>query len=187
MNILGRLALFFIVVPLLELVLLIKIGQLVGLWPTLALVVTTGVLGAALARAEGLRVLFQFQRELASGKLPGQALLDGICVLIGGAFLLTPGILTDLTGFSLLFPVTRRWIQKTVRRRLERGLEQGTIRVMTMGSGGFGGGFGFGAGTRGPGDAGPGATGSGEDGEGTRGRDTRLDPSKGIVVEPKDH
>lgn len=183
MNILGRLALFFIVVPLLELVLLIKIGQLVGLWPTLALVVTTGVVGAALARAEGLRVLFQFQRELASGKLPGQALLDGICVLIGGAFLLTPGILTDLTGFSLLFPVTRRWIQKTVRRRLERGLEQGTIRVVTMGSGGFGGGFGFGAG---PGARPRGADASGDGEESTGTGDTRLDPSKGIVVEPKD-
>ncbi|MGD8287342.1 MAG: membrane protein FxsA [Gemmatimonadota bacterium] len=181
MNILGRLALFFIVVPLLELVLLIRIGEWIGLWPTLGLVVTTGVLGAALARAEGLRVLYQFQRELASGKLPGQALLDGISVLIGGAFLLTPGILTDLTGFALLFPVTRRWIQKAARRRLEHGLEQGTIRVVTMGAGGLGGGgFGFGGGSA---PRGPGADrqhGVDEDGA----AEGRLDPSKGIVVEP---
>jgi UPF0716 protein FxsA len=62
---------------------------------------------------------------------------DGISVLIGGAFLLTPGILTDLTGFSLLFPPTRRWIQKRVRKRLERGIHDGTIRVVTTGAGGL--------------------------------------------------
>jgi UPF0716 protein FxsA len=90
MTVLGRLALFFVVVPVIELVLLIQLGQVVGLWPTLALVVFTGVTGAALARLEGLRVLFQFRSELASGKLPGQAILDGISVLVGGAFLLTP-------------------------------------------------------------------------------------------------
>ena len=178
MNILGRLALLFIVVPILELVLLIQLGQVVGLWPTLGLVVTTGLLGAALARAEGFRVFYQFQRELASGKLPGQALLDGICVLIGGAFLLTPGILTDFTGFALLFPLTRRWIQGILRRRLKSGLEQGTIRVMTMGPGGLGftGGF--------PG-GGPSAR-SGDPQPRSDGRGSSLDPSKGIVIEPKE-
>lgn len=146
MNILGRLALLFIVVPLLELVLLVKIGQVVGLFPTIALVIFTGVTGAWLARAEGLRVFFQFQKELASGKLPGQALLDGLSVLVGGAVLLTPGVLTDLFGFSLLFPPTRRWMQRRVRKRLERGITDGSIRVVSTGFAGFGGvgGFGFG-------------------------------------------
>lgn len=174
MNILGRLALLFVVVPLVELVLLIRIGQVVGLWPTLGLVVTTGFLGALLARAEGFRVLYRFRAALAAGKLPGQALLDGISVLIGGAFLLTPGILTDLTGFALLLPPSRRWLQKRVRRRLERGLKEGTIRVVQMRTGGFGGmewsdGAGFGS------DFGSGF-GDGEE-------EPRLDPSKGIVVE----
>lgn len=160
MNILGRLALLFVIVPIIELILLIEIGQLVGLLPTVALVVFTGVTGAWLARAEGLRVFFQFQRELASGKLPGQSMLDGISVLVGGAFLLTPGVLTDVVGFSLLLPFTRRWIQGRVRKRLERGIADGTIRVVTMGGG-----------------AGP----------GYGGRETGgLDPSKGIVVEPDD-
>jgi len=173
MSFLGRLALFFIVVPVLELFLLIRLGQVVGLWPTLGLVVGTGLLGAHMARAEGLRVLYRFQTELASGRLPGQALLDGIAVLIGGAFLLTPGILTDLTGFALLFPPTRHWIQRWARRRMERGLTDGTIRVGTMGPGGFmwsSGGFGgFDVSTRGSGDD-----------------ESSLDPSKGIVVEPKE-
>lgn len=158
MNILGRLALLFVVVPILELVLLIQVGQWMGLMPTIALVVFTGVTGAWLARAEGVRVFFQFQRELATGRLPGQAMLDGISVLIGGAFLLTPGILTDFAGFSLLFPPTRRWLQKRVQGRLQQQIKDGTVRVVTM--------HGFG---------GMGPTDSPHPGG--------MDPSKGIVVD----
>lgn len=172
MNVLGRLALLFVIVPIIELVLLIQLGQVVGLWPTLALVLLTGVTGAALARLEGMRVLFQFRRELASGRLPGQALLDGISVLVGGAFLLTPGILTDFAGFALLLPFSRRWIQRRVRKRLERGLAEGTIRVVTMGPGGFGR---WGAG-------GPPGGGQQQEEAAARG----LDPSKGIVIDPDD-
>lgn len=126
---LARLALLFIVIPLLELALLIQLGQWVGFWPTIALVVFTGFLGAAMARAEGLRTLVAFQRETAEGRLPGQAILDGLAVLVGGAFLLTPGLLTDIAGFSLLFPPTRRWLQGAARRWLRRGLESGQVRV----------------------------------------------------------
>jgi UPF0716 protein FxsA len=167
MSQLGRLALLFVTVPILELVLLIQLGRVVGLWPTLALVLLTGVTGAALARVEGMRVVFQFQRELASGRIPGQAMLDGVSVLIGGAFLLTPGILTDLAGFALLLPPTRRWIQRRVRRRLEKAVTAGTIQVVTMGPGGLGR-------WAGPG---PAAEGEGE---------PKLDPSKGITIEPDD-
>jgi UPF0716 protein FxsA len=173
MNVLGRLALLFVIVPIVELILLIQIGQVVGLLPTLLLVVTTGVGGAMLARAEGLRVLFQAQRELASGRLPGQALLDGISVLGGGAFLLTPGILTDVVGFSLLFPLSRRWIQRRVRASLERQIEAGTIPDVGMGRGPLRGFAGFGQ-AHGPG---PGPEGPDE---------ARLDPNKGIVVEPRE-
>lgn len=204
MNLLGRLALLFVVVPILELMLLIEMGQRVGIMPTLALVMFTGVTGAWLARAEGLRILLQFQRELASGKLPGQSLMDGISVLVGGAFLLTPGVLTDVAGFSLLLPPTRRWIQRRVQKRLERQIADGSVRVVSMGSFGVGG-FGFGA-------TGFGATGFGAGGFGgpaqtghaagdERGGDTievgrrpdasadlraaprGMDPSKQIVIE----
>lgn len=137
MNILGRLALLFVIVPVIELILLIQLGQVVGLGLTLALVVFTGVAGATLARAEGVRVFFRFQEEMASGRLPGQALLDGISVLIGGAFLLTPGVLTDVAGFSLILPPTRRWIQKRVRARLEKSIKEGTVNMVVMGPGGW--------------------------------------------------
>lgn len=176
MTLLGRLALLFVVVPILELILLIQIGQWVGLVPTLALVLLTGLGGAMLARAEGLRVFFQFQRELASGRLPGQSLLDGISVLIGGAFLLTPGVLTDAVGLSLLFPVTRRWIQRRVKARLERRIADGSIRVMVGGPAMMGGLWGFG---------GPGRSPVSEDDEQGPPAERPLDPRKGIVVEPK--
>lgn len=169
MNILGRLALLFVIVPIVELMLLIELGQFVGLLPTLALVMLTGISGAILARAEGFRVFLQFQKELAAGRLPGQAMLDGISVLIGAAFLLTPGVLTDFVGFSLLFPPSRRWIQKRLRARLERQIADGTIRVATMGPG-MTGGFGGFVRSR-PGDGDPAAG---------------LDPSKGIVIETEE-
>lgn len=133
MSILSRLALLFIGVPLLELVLLIQLGQLIGLWPTLGVVVLTGVIGAGLARAEGMRAFIAFQQELATGRLPGQAILDGLAILVGGAFLLTPGILTDLAGFSLLLPPTRRRIQAQIRKRLERRLKEGALSVTVIG------------------------------------------------------
>ncbi len=167
MRVIGGLALLFILVPILELVILIRLGQFVGLWPTVAIVLLTGAVGAALARLEGLRVLLQFQREVASGRLPGQAILDGISVMIGGVLLLTPGFLTDIAGLSLLFPPTRRWIQRFVRKRLEKGITDGSIHVVGMGVP-----PGFGTWGGGP-PHGPAAP-------------PGLDPSKGIVIEPEE-
>jgi UPF0716 protein FxsA len=126
---LARLALLFILVPIVELALLVRIGQWAGLWPTIGLVVTTGLVGAALARAEGLRTLVAFQAEVSQGRLPGQALLDGLAILVGGAFLLTPGLLTDVAGFLLLFPPSRRWLQRRVRARIEGAIREGRVRV----------------------------------------------------------
>ncbi len=133
---LSRLILIFVAVPLLELAILLQIGQWIGLFPTFALVVTTGVAGAALARQQGIRAFVAVQRELAAGRLPGRSLLDGLAILVGGAFLLTPGVLTDLVGFSLLFPASRRWLQRVVRRRLERRIRDGTVEFKVYGPGG---------------------------------------------------
>ena len=132
MSILGRLAVLFVIVPLLELALLIQIGQVVGFWPTIGLVVLTGVTGAWLARVEGLRTWWRLREDLARGRLPGQAIMDGVAILIGGAFLLTPGILTDLCGFALLLPPTRRALQKRVRRALEERIRDGTIQMTVL-------------------------------------------------------
>lgn len=133
---LGRLALLFVIVPLLELVLLIQLGRWVGLLPTLALVVGTGILGAALARAQGLRTLRAFQAELQGGSLPGQPLLDGLAILVGGAFLLTPGLLTDLAGFTLLLPPSRHWVQRRLRSWIEGRVDSGQIHFRVWSPGG---------------------------------------------------
>ncbi len=136
MSILAKLAFFFVIVPLVELALLIKVGEVVGFWPTMGLVVFTGAAGAWLARLEGLRTMFKLRDDLAHGRLPGQAIMDGMAVLLGGALLLTPGIVTDLVGFSLLLPRTRRGIQRWVRARLEQNIRDGSIRMTMMGGSG---------------------------------------------------
>jgi UPF0716 protein FxsA len=134
----ARLALLFVLVPLAELALLVRLGQFLGLWPTLGLVVATGFAGAALARAEGLRAVRRVQAELAEGRVPGTALLDGLGILVGGALLLTPGLLTDVAGFLLLLPPTRRWLRGRVQRALERRVESGDLRVFVLDpAGGF--------------------------------------------------
>ena len=129
MSILGRLAFLFVIVPLLELALLIQMGQWVGYWPTIGLVVFTGVSGAWLARMEGLRTMWRLRDDLAHGRVPGQAIMDGMAVLAGGALLLAPGILTDLLGFGLLLPGTRRVIQKRVMDRFERRIKEAALQV----------------------------------------------------------
>ena len=134
MSVLARLALLFVIVPLLELALLIQVGQVVGFLPTMALVVLTGVTGAWLARLEGLKTMWKLRDDLARGQLPGQAIMDGMSILVGGALLLTPGILTDLVGFSLLLPPTRHAIQRRVRERLEQGIQDGAIEMTVLGS-----------------------------------------------------
>ena len=119
-----RLLLLFTVVPLLELALLLAIGRYVGLVATVLLVFGTGVLGAWLARREGLRAFYRVREEMAAGRLPAEALLDGLLILVAGAVLLTPGLLTDLAGFALLTPFVRAAVGRAVADRLRRGLEQ---------------------------------------------------------------
>src|SRR5690606_38544983 len=142
--------------PVLELLLLVQIGRAIGLVPTVLLVLLTGFGGAWLARAEGLRVLRGFQAELARGRIPERAAFDGVCILAGGLMLLVPGVLTDVVGLALLFPPTRRLVQTFLRRRIERGIRRGTIRMTTIG-GASGFGFGGGPGAGGAGFGGPGS------------------------------
>jgi UPF0716 protein FxsA len=112
-----RLILPFIVVPIAELALLIQLGRWIGLWPTLGLIVVTGTVGAVLAAREGLRALHALQVDLAEGRIPGRPILDGLSIFVGGALLLTPGLMTDLLGFALLARPTRRWLQDRIVNR----------------------------------------------------------------------
>jgi len=116
----GRLLLLFTVVPALELFLLIQLGRYVGFWPTAALVLGTGVVGAWLARREGLKVLRAVNTEMAEGRMPTDHLLDGLLILLAGAVLLTPGLLTDAVGFVLLAPPGRRVIRNGVSKAISK-------------------------------------------------------------------
>ena len=109
-----RLLILFTVVPLLELYLLIRVGDVIGVWPTVALVVFTGALGAFLTRLEGLRVLRRVQAEFQQGRVPTAGLLDGLLIVVAGAVLLTPGLITDAVGFFLLVPPGRRLVRDYV-------------------------------------------------------------------------
>jgi UPF0716 protein FxsA len=128
-----KLAVVFITVPLIELALLVWLGTVLGFWPTIALVILTGVAGAALAKLAGLHVVLQTKREVLAGRMPVGHMLDGVLVLIGGLVLLTPGLLTDLLGFALLVPWSRRRVREIVRRRLERMVESRRVEIIGLG------------------------------------------------------
>jgi UPF0716 protein FxsA len=121
----GKLLLLFIVVPAIELILLIKLGGLIGILPTIAVIVVTGALGATLARWQGLGVLRTVQNELARGGLPAGSLVDGVFLLVAAALLMTPGFLTDIVGFSFLIPGLRSVLKRAAWKRLERSVKEG--------------------------------------------------------------
>jgi UPF0716 protein FxsA len=129
---LFRLFLLFVGLPLVELGLLVEIGRWLGLLPTLAIVLTTGAVGAALARHEGFHVWLDIQHELQQGRMPVANMLDGFMILMGGVLLLTPGLITDLLGLSLLLPVSRRFYKNRLRRRLERMMQSGQVTMFTL-------------------------------------------------------
>ncbi|MCP4500801.1 MAG: FxsA family protein [Deltaproteobacteria bacterium] len=114
--------LLFTVVPVLELWLFMEVGGFLGIGGTLALILTTGALGAFLARTEGLRVLKSWQGALAEGRLPEDGVVSSLLVLVGGALLITPGMLTDVVGFALLMPPSRRvvasWLVRFAEKRM---------------------------------------------------------------------
>ncbi|MCU0694281.1 MAG: FxsA family protein [Polyangiaceae bacterium] len=125
------LLLLFVVVPLTELYLLLAIGSQIGFWPTLWIVLVTGVLGASLAQREGLRVFDNYRQALSQGRMPAEGIVGGMLVLVGGVLLVAPGVLTDLTGLFLLFPPTRRFVAARIQRMLASKLDEGVLQVMT--------------------------------------------------------
>lgn len=129
----GKLLLLFILIPTIELVLLLQIGSMIGVLPTVAIIVLTGIVGASLARYQGLSVVRQMQAEMASGQLPAGSIIDGVLILMAAALLMTPGFLTDLVGFTALIPGGRRMIKGIVTRRLERVVQRGNVAVFISG------------------------------------------------------
>lgn len=117
---LFKLILLFTLVPLIELTLLIRIGTDIGVTLTVGLVILTGIIGAILAKMQGLGIVKKIQNDLAAGILPTPQLLDGLLILGGGLLLLTPGFLTDTLGLLALIPLSRKWIKRFLRKKIEQ-------------------------------------------------------------------
>lgn len=143
------LVILFIVVPILELYVIIQVGQLIGVVPTLILLLADALLGSWLLKHEGRSAWRRFNEALAARRFPGKEVADGVLIIIGGTLLLTPGFVTDIFGLFLLLPPTRA-IARRVLKRLTIG------RFMVVGAGGAGGPFGGPAGPGGEGRRPPG-------------------------------
>lgn len=129
---LARLLLLFTVVPLVELAILIPLGQWMGLWPTLALILVTGVAGAWLGKRQGLRAWERITSDLSGGELPSDSLLDGLAVLIACALLVTPGVLSDIAGMLLLIPPARTPLKSYIKKRFRKSIESGGVSFVSF-------------------------------------------------------
>jgi len=126
---LGRLLLLFLLTPAVELGILIQVDQVIGFGPTIALIILTGIAGSYLARREGVNTWRRLNERLNAGDLPGKELVDGVIILVAGALLVTPGVLTDVFGFLGLIPPTRALIRKMLLRRFRSKMEEGSMQV----------------------------------------------------------
>ena len=119
----------FIGLPIVELALLFELHGLVGFFTTVMIVLLTGVAGAALVRRQGIAILLEIQREMSIGNIPAPQLIDGVMILLAGALLVTPGLITDLSGFLILIPFVRKHIRLWLKKKLEEKVRSGYIQV----------------------------------------------------------
>ncbi len=111
----GLLVVLFIVVPIVELFVIIKVGEAIGIWPTLALLLADALLGSLLLRHQGRGAWRRFNAALAERRFPGREVADGLMIAVGGTLLLTPGFVTDIFGLLLLIPPTRAIVRRLLR------------------------------------------------------------------------
>ena len=112
--------LFFIAIPIIEVILFITVGKYIGLWNTILIIIITGIIGAILVKSQGINIFNKALEEIRSNKMPIFSIFEGIAILIAGAFLLTPGFLTDTLGCILLVPKARNIIIKYITSYLEK-------------------------------------------------------------------
>ncbi len=122
--------LIFVALPLAEIYALVKVGSWLGVLPTIVLLFLVSVVGAYVVKREGIRVWRRMQEQIVAGKMPSNEILDGVCLLLAGAFLLVPGFVTDVVGLLLLLPPFRLVLRKLLQRRSSK-----KIRVVATYSG----------------------------------------------------
>lgn len=123
--------LLFIIMPIVEIAVLIKVGGAIGAWTTIGIVILTAVVGTYMLRQQGMATLTKAQQRLQGGEMPAQQLLEGLLLVIGGVLLLTPGFITDFFGFCTLFPVSRAFLAKQLASR-----SMGNMHVFVGGASG---------------------------------------------------
>ncbi|WP_028400821.1 FxsA family protein [Ectobacillus panaciterrae] len=119
----------FILVPAIEVSLLVASSHWIGIFPTFLVILATGMIGAYLAKKQGLAVLREIRYRFSRGQVPGDSLLDGVCILAGGMLLLTPGYATDILGFILLFPITRKPVKYAIVKWMEKKFRTNTTVI----------------------------------------------------------
>jgi UPF0716 protein FxsA len=124
-----KLLILFIIVPVMELYILIEAGRIIGIGPTISLILLTGIAGAWLARSQGIEILRRIQDETERGQMPAVTLVDGALILVGGLLLLTPGFFTDALGFSFLVPFTRDFWRAGLMSWLQSQVKHGTVSI----------------------------------------------------------
>lgn len=138
MKLFGKLLLLFTVITAIEIYLLTLLTQYTNIWVTLAMIIFPGMLGAYLAKREGQRAWKQIRGAMSMEVEPTTAVLDGAIILVAAAFLITPGVLTDITGLLLLIPAIRRPVREYAKKRIQRVIEQqlskGMVKFFSMGN-----------------------------------------------------
>lgn len=127
---LKYLLLSIVAFPVIEIIILLLSGKVIGFWPTLFTLILMGVAGAYLAKQQGLETLRRAQAQMNAGQLPGNEMINGLCIMIGGILLVLPGFITDLAGILLILPPTRRlckpllmrWITKKINKNKNKGI-----------------------------------------------------------------
>ena len=128
-----RLFILFTIVPALEIYLLLRVGEVIGVLNTLVLILLTGVTGAYAARRQGLAILSRIQNSVQGGQVPGSELINGGMLVVGGTLLITPGFVTDLMGFALIFPPSRDILKHLGKTALQRRSEREEVRIVVDG------------------------------------------------------
>ena len=122
-----KLLILFVIVPVTELYILIEVGKKIGSLTTIGIIILTGIIGAYLVKGQGFVILKKIQNDLNEGIMPGDSLIQGAIILVGGIFLLTPGFVTDVIGFIFLIPVSRGVVKKYLLKWLKGKIKEGNF------------------------------------------------------------
>jgi UPF0716 protein FxsA len=127
-----KLFLAFTLIPISELYLLIRIGYYLGAFNTILVVIVTGLLGAYLAKLQGIRTMMRVRESLNRGELPAEEMLDAVLIFVAGIVLITPGFITDLAGLGILLPNTRSWFKRWLRKKFDQWISENKANIVTF-------------------------------------------------------